>query len=219
MICLPVISSARVLAMIMKEGAGLLTCNGVLDLDAGVDLDEVVAVLLVDEELGGTSVAVVDGLGELHCVVQDGVANVLGKVLGGGDLDDLLMSPLDGAVALIEMDNVAVVVAEKLNLDMLGLVEEALDEDGAVAEGGLGFRSCALERFLERLLLADASHTSATATKSSLDDDRESVLVRKLLNLLELLDGALRTRHNGDIGSNSQLSSGNFVTKSVDHLR
>ena len=190
-----------------------------LDLDAGVDLDEVVAVLLVNEELGGTSVAVVDGFGELDCVVQDGVSNVLGKVLGGGDLDDFLMSPLDGAVALVQMDNVAVIVAEKLNLDMLGLVEEAFDEDGAIAEGSLGFRSGALECFLERLLVADDSHTTAATTKSSLDDDGESVLVGKVLNLLEPLDGARCTRHNRDIGSNGQLSSGDLVTKSVDHIR
>jgi hypothetical protein len=31
--------------------------DGVLDLDAGVDLDEVVAVLLVNQELGGSRVA------------------------------------------------------------------------------------------------------------------------------------------------------------------
>lgn len=34
----------------------LLLCDGVLDLDAGVDFDEVVAVLGVDEELGGGGV-------------------------------------------------------------------------------------------------------------------------------------------------------------------
>ncbi len=196
-----------------------LTRDGVLNLDAGVDLDEVVAVLLVDKELGGTSVAVVDRPGELHCVVQDGVSDILGEVLGGGDLDDFLMSALDGAVALVEVDNVAVVVAEKLNLDVLGLVEEALDEDGAVAEGRLGLGGGALECFLERLLFADDSHATATTAISSFDDDGESVLVRKLLNLFEPLDGALRTRDNGDIGSNGKLASGNLVAKSIDHLR
>jgi hypothetical protein len=64
----------------------------VLNLDTRVDLDKVVAVLLVDEELGGTGVAVLDSVGELEGVGEDGLTDRLVEVRSGGDLDDLNVS-------------------------------------------------------------------------------------------------------------------------------
>ena len=48
------------------------------------------------------------------------------------------MPPLERAVALEEVDDVAVLVAEHLHLDVPRLVEVLLDEDAAVLERGLG---------------------------------------------------------------------------------
>ena len=96
--------------------------DGVLHLDTRVDLDKVVAVLLVHEELGGTSVAVVDGFGELDGVGKNSISGLDGEILGRSKLNDLLVSPLHRAVTLEQVDNVAVAVTEKLNLDVLGLV-------------------------------------------------------------------------------------------------
>lgn len=63
-----------------------------LNLDTRVDLDKVVAVLLVDEELGGTGVAVLDSVGELEGVGEDGLTDRLVEVRSWGDLDDLNVS-------------------------------------------------------------------------------------------------------------------------------
>lgn len=68
---------------------GDLLGDGVLDLDTRVDLDEVVPVLLVDQELGGTGVSVSDGVSEFQGVVQDGLSDRLVQVRSWGDLDDL----------------------------------------------------------------------------------------------------------------------------------
>jgi hypothetical protein len=48
-----------------------------------------VPALLVDQELGGTGVSVLNGLGELDGVVQDGLTGLFSEMGGGGDLDDL----------------------------------------------------------------------------------------------------------------------------------
>ena len=45
------------------------------------------------------------------------------EMYGGGLLDDLLVAALNGAVALEQMDNVAVLVREHLELDMAGPTE------------------------------------------------------------------------------------------------
>ena len=66
-----------------------------LDLNTGVDLDEVVPSHLVDQELSGTCVPVSDTLRELDRVSQNGLTDLLREVSGRGDLDDLLMTTLD----------------------------------------------------------------------------------------------------------------------------
>ena len=52
-------------------------------------------------------------------------------------LEDLLVAPLDGAVALAEMDARAEPVDRDLDLDVAVLVEPRLEVQGVVAEGGL----------------------------------------------------------------------------------
>ena len=49
--------------------------------------------------------------------------------------------------------------------------QEALNKDGPIAKGGLGFRHGAFKRVLELGLLAHNTHTTATTTHGSLDDD------------------------------------------------
>jgi hypothetical protein len=52
---------------------------------------------------------------------------------------------LQRAVALAEMDGVALAVAENLDLDVARLLQVLLDVDGIVAEGGLGLGTGGLE--------------------------------------------------------------------------
>jgi hypothetical protein len=185
--------------------------NGVLDLDTGVNLNEVVAVLLVDQELGGTGVSVVNRLGELDSVGQDGVSGSNRQVLRGCNLNDLLVSSLDGTVTFKQVNNVAVVVTQQLNLNVLGLVQETLNKDCAVAEGTLGLGGCSLKGLLQAGLVAHHSHTTTTTTVGGLDDDWETILVSEGLDLLECLDSAFSSGDDGDVGGDRKLSSRNLV--------
>lgn len=72
----------------------VLTSNGVLDLDTGVDLNEVVSALLVDQELGSTGVSVVNGFGQAESVVKNGLSDRFVKVRSWGDLDHLYIGQL-----------------------------------------------------------------------------------------------------------------------------
>lgn len=85
---IPVISS-ELSACILGNVTMPLTSDGVLDLDTGIDFDEVVSVLLVDQEFRGTSVTVLDSMGKLECVVQDSLSDVLVKMRGRSDFDNL----------------------------------------------------------------------------------------------------------------------------------
>ena len=190
-----------------------------LDLDTGVDLDEVVTVLLVDQELSGTGVAVLDRLGQLDSIRQDQVPHVSGQVLGGGHLDDLLVTTLDGAVTLEQVDDIAVGVTQQLDFNVLGSVEETLDEDGTVAKGGAGLGGGTLEGILQFSLAADDPHTTATTTKGGLDDDGETIGIGEALDLLEGLDRTRRTRNDGHVAADGQLTSGDLVTQVINGVR
>ena len=91
----------------------------VLHLDARVHLDEVVVPLLVEQELHGAGVAVADLPGDLQRVGAERFALPPGQAERGGEFHHLLVAPLDGAVALVEVDQVAVAVAQHLHLDVL----------------------------------------------------------------------------------------------------
>ena len=108
----------------------------VLDLQPGVHLQEEEVALRVDE-LDGAGVDVADRPG--------GGDRDPAHALPGGRVDhhrrrlleDLLVAALDRALALPEVDHVAVGVGEHLDLDVPRLLHVALQEDGGVAEGAL----------------------------------------------------------------------------------
>jgi len=110
----------------------------VLDLNAGVHLHEIEVSAFVEEELDGADAGIVDSLGGGH-----GGGPHLFPELGGQDgagslLEEFLMTPLDGTVALAEMDNIAVFVGHDLNLDVTGALAILFDVDVGIAEAGLG---------------------------------------------------------------------------------
>jgi hypothetical protein len=143
----------------------------VLDLDTRVDLDEVMAAKLVNQELGSTRIAVVHRLGESDRIGKDSLAEFFWKMRRRRDFDDLLVTTLDRAVTFEEVDSVALCVGKKLHLNVARALEETLNEDGTVAEGGLGLGHSTLKCVLELALLAHNTHTTSTTTHSGLDDN------------------------------------------------
>lgn len=93
--------------------------------------------LLVNQKFGSSGIPVLDALGQPDSVGKNGIASLDWEIFGRGDFDDLLVTALDTAVTLVQVDNVTLVVTEKLDLNVLGLVEETLDEDGSVTESRL----------------------------------------------------------------------------------
>ena len=71
--------------------------------------------------------------------VDDGAAELAPHLVGDRDrrafLEQLLVAALDRALALAEMDDGAVVIAEDLELDVARVLDVLLDVDVADAEG------------------------------------------------------------------------------------
>ena len=112
--------------------------DGVLDLDPGVDLDEVEVVVGVDQELAGAGVDVAGGPGQPDGGFAQPGADLERQGRRGRFLDELLMAALERAIAVPAVDDVAVRIGEDLDLDVPRAIDELLEVDAGVLEGGLG---------------------------------------------------------------------------------
>ena len=108
--------------------------DGMLDLQPRVHFEEVEAPVLAGDELDGPGRVVADRLGERDRLLAHFLARRDVEQRAGRFLHDLLIAALDRAFALAEMDDVAVLVAQHLDLDMTRIDDEFLDEDPVVAE-------------------------------------------------------------------------------------
>jgi hypothetical protein len=82
----------------------------------------------------------------------------------GGGPAHLLMAALHGAVALMQVHDVAVAVREDLHLDVARLLDEALDEHTPVAKRRRRLRRRALEHGPQVCAITHHAHAAPTAT-------------------------------------------------------
>ena len=166
-----------------------------LHLQAGVHLDEEELAVLV-EELDGPGAAVADLLHGLG----DGGADLLARfgVEGGRRrlLHDFLVPALQRAVALAQVDGVALAVAEHLHLDVAGLRKVLLEIHAVVAECGLGLGARRLQRHVEVLGRAGHLHAAAPAPRRRLDQHREAHVLADPDGLRLVGHGTIRARHH-----------------------
>ena len=115
--------------------AGDLLAHAVLDLQAGVDLQEPQVAVGGQEELAGGHAHVVDGLQQAAGGPDQAGVQALGQVRGRSLLQELLVAPLQGAVAGGHDGEGAVAVAGALGLDVPGGRDELLQDEGAAGSG------------------------------------------------------------------------------------
>ncbi len=96
----------------------------------------------------------------------------------GALLPDLLVPALQRAVALAEVDGVALAVAEHLDFDVARPREIFLEVDGVVAEGGLGLGARSCKRLRQTLGRLSDLHAASTAAGGRLDQHRKADRLR-----------------------------------------
>lgn len=111
-------------------------------------------------------------------------------------LDHLLVAPLQGTVALEEMDDIAEGVGEDLHLDMARSGEIFLDKDSTVAEGGERLALRGSERRREIGSRIDLAHAATATTHHRLDEHGVADLVGSLQGA-GVLPFTLIARHDG----------------------
>ena len=128
------------------DARGLLG-DRVLDLQAGVHLEERDQPVLADQVLDGACTVVAGLLADALGGLVDLLALRVGQERRGRLLDQLLEAALQRAVAGARDDDVAVRVGDDLRLDVARLVQVALDEAFAAAERRDGLAGGRVEQF------------------------------------------------------------------------
>ena len=152
--------------------------DAVLDLHAGVHLEEVVLAVL-QHALDRSGAAVVDGLRGVDADFADLRTHLGVDRRGRGLFDQLLVAALHGAVALTEVDHVALVVGEDLDLDVARVGQVTLEVDGVVVEELLPFTRGALEGFFEFICGQRDAEALAAAAAGCLDCHRVADVVHR----------------------------------------
>src|SRR6056297_2884627 len=142
-----------------------------LDLNARVHLDEEELAVL-EQEFERACPQVADPLARLGADSADLFALFRRDARGRGFLDDFLVAPLHGAVALAEMDGVAVGIRHDLDLDVARILQVLFHVDRRVAESGTRFFPGELDRLDQVERIMHHAHPAPAAAGGRLDKHR-----------------------------------------------
>ena len=146
--------------------------HAVLDLEPRVDLEEPEGAVPVVEELAGRRVAQAGSRGDPNGHRVELAPLRLGQAGRGRLLDQLLVAPLERAVALAEGNDPAGQVAQQLDLDVAGRQDLALEVDRPVAERRRRFSGTGKQRRRQVARPLDPTHPAAPAPGRRLDKER-----------------------------------------------
>ena len=134
-------------------------------------------------------------------------------------LDHLLVAPLDRAVALAEVDHVAVGVGQHLDLDVARVLQIPLHVHAVVGEELLSLPRRALEGLLEVIGAHRHPEPLAAAAPSRLAGDRIAGILGLLPSRLDVLGRRRRPGHDRHPGLSHDLPSPSLGPHSLDRLR
>jgi len=149
----------------------------------------------------------------------DVFALCLGDLRRGGNLDQLLVAALDGAVALEQMNHVAMAVAQHLHFNVPRVDHAFFQEDFRLAKSLAGFRDHALivaEKIFVAVAAADAAPAAAIG---GLEHDGVADLVGQHARLFNIGEIAVAARHAWDTGGDHRVARLNLVAHLADDVR
>ena len=189
-----------------------------LDLDARVHLEEEERAAAIEQALDRARADVADRTGSFdrhaaHALAQRPIDGRRGRLF-----EHLLVTALERAVALAEVDHTTVQIGEHLDLDVARVVHVLLDVDGRVGEVGLSLAHCGLERALGLACLGDDLETPTASARRGLDRDRPAVLVSQLDHALRVGDRLGRAGHDRHAGRGHPLPCADLRAHRLDRL-
>ena len=135
-------------------------------------------------------------------------------------LDDLLVTPLHRAIAVAEIDRVAELVGQHLDLDVARVFEEFLQVDHRIAERRLRFGARHRHRVEQRRFGVHHAHAASAAAARGLDDHRIADRARGLDDFLRRIrQRAFAARHARYAGLFHRQLGADLVAHQADRVR
>ncbi len=190
-----------------------------LDLDARVDLDEVeLAGVRVLQELDRARIEVPDGTPDAQTELAQLAALRIVEEDGRCTLDDLLVAALHRAVALVEVHEVAVRVAEDLHLDVTRAPHQLFEVDLVVAERGFRLAPRRGDHLDQLRRIVDDAHAAAATTPARLEHHGITDLRGQPERLGSVERQRRRCRHHGYARRRRQVARGHLVAEATHDL-
>ena len=190
-----------------------------LDLKPRVHFEEIEIALLVDDELDRAGRAVIDGSRQRDRLPAHRFAGFGVEKRARRLLDDLLVAALDRTLALAEINNVAVVVAEHLDLDMPRLFYVFLDKDPVVGKARFRLARRRAKPVSRLGIVRGDPHTLAATSGRGLDHDRIADIAGDRDGGISIGNDVEETRHARYPGGARQLFRLDLVAHRGDRLR
>ena len=173
--------------------------DAVLDLDAGVHLHEVEMLpVAVQQKFDRARALVADGPRRANGGLAHRRAHLRRDAPGRGLLDELLVAPLHGAVAVAQVNDVSMPVGENLHLDVARPLHELFQVQLALAKAGDGLGARLRKAAPQLLRAAAAPDPPPAAAGGGLEQHGIADALRRRERLLLRFDravGARRHRH------------------------
>ena len=137
----------------------------------------------------------------------------------GRNFHHLLIAALDGAVAFVEVQDVAMLIGEHLDFDMAGAAYEAFQENGIIAEGCRGLLPGLFHPRQQVFRRIDHAHATAASAERRLDHQRVADLLRDGLRRLVVADGLVGAGNYGNAGLDGKVASSRLVAEKTRGAR
>ena len=188
----------------------------VLDLQPRVHLHEEKLAARIQQKLHGAGADITDRLRRTHSRFAHCPAQLGRQTRRRGFFDDFLVPTLDRAVALVEVQAVAVLIGEHLNLHMTRLEQILFHQHPRVAKRRLRFALRRGEGFSELADILDDFHAFAATPRSGLEQHRITDAFAGFAEGVEVLRFAVIARHQWHASLFHQRLGGGFAAHRID---
>ena len=135
-----------------------------------------------------------------------------------GAFHHLLVAPLHGAVALVQMHQIAVPVAQDLHLDVARAADQLLEIDLVVAEGRQRLAPRGFQRRRQFGRGLDDAHAAPAAAPAGLEHHRETDAGRQLRAFGHVIGQRRRRRHHRHAGGHCRVTRRHLVAQRAHHV-
>ncbi len=189
------------------------------DLQARIHFHEEEFAVLTHDEFHRARTHIVHRLGSGDGGGTHGGASCFVKEGRGRFLQHFLVTTLRGTFTFVEVNDVAVRVAEHLEFDMTRMLHVAFEDHARVAKCAGGLALCRGQRVGKIFFGTHDAHAFAAATRCGLDHQRKTGTARLICEHIERLVRPMVTRHQRHLVLLHQRFGGRLGAHRVDAFR